>query len=441
MGDLAKRESWSGRFGALMAMTGMAVGLGNIWRFPYMVGTYGGGAFVFAYLVCCIIIVMPLAIMEAGLGKNMQAGEVDTWSEILHNKTAGGVIGGFFAFGYASMNFFYMFVTATIVYYMYVFISGLNEKVDTQVLYDTMNNDMTGVMIALTVVVTLIMILLIYLGIVKGVEAACKVMVPAIAIIFIIIAVVETVTVPNIVEGYNYYLNPDWSVLGQFGIWKAALGQALFSVGVGPGCMLVYGSHIAKDEDAVLSIITVCVLDTAIALVAGFAIIPACVALGMEPQSGSGLIFIVLPKVLTLIPAGKIIGLFIMIAMFFAALSSALAQLEVAVTSYADGFNWGRKKSVVICGVITLIMAVVCVVNKAQFDFWNNFAGNYVFIVTAGLGAIGYAYIYGVKRIKEEALDIGADIKLGGWFIPLVKFIAVPLMVIIMADSLFPFLG
>ena len=117
-----------------------------------------------------------------------------------------------------------------------------------------------------------------------------------------------------------------------------------------------------------------------------------------------------------------------------------MAQMEVAVTSFTDGLNWSRKKVVLVAGIITLAMALVCVVNQSQFDFWNNFAGNYGFIVTAGLGAIFFNYIYGTRRIRENYMNVGSDIQIGAWFDPWVKYVAVPLMVIIMADSLFPFL-
>ena len=184
---------------------------------------------------------------------------------------------------------------------------------------------------------------------------------------------------------------------------------------------------------------TVCFVDTAAALLAGIAIIPTCVGLGLNPESGAGLIFIVLPKALSLIPLGNLMGILVMLAIFFAAFTSAMAQMEVAVTSFSDGLNLGRKKVVLITGAVTLVMALVCVVNQSQFDFWNNFAGNYGFIVTAGLGAIFYNYVYGTKKIREEYMNVGSDVKLGAWFDPWVRFVAVPLMVLIMINSLFPF--
>ena len=141
-----------------------------------------------------------------------------------------------------------------------------------------------------------------------------------------------------------------------------------------------------------------------------------------------------------MIPLGNLMGVLAMAAIFFAAFTSAIAQMEVAVTSFSDGLNLNRKRVVLVAGAITFVMALVCVADQAQFDFWNSFAGNYGFIVTAGLGAIAYNYVYGTKRIRTDYLNPGSDIKLGAWFDPLVRFVAVPLMIIIMADSLIPFL-
>ena len=439
MEQVKKRENWSSRFGMLMSLAGMAIGLGNCWRFPYLVGAYGGGAFVVAYLICLLVIVVPLGLLEAGIGKGLQGGNIDAWRAILKNRTGGNIVGAGFSIAYAVMNFFYMSVTATAVYFMYVFATGLTSREAPELIYDNLNST-TNPLLILTIIVTLLLIFIIYLGVVNGVEKASKIFIPAIFVIFLIIIVFAAVSIPGIAEGYNFYLNPDWSQLARFDLWKTALGQALFSVGVGPGCVLVYGSHIKKSDDCVLGFLTVAILDTCAALLAGFAIIPTCVALGLNPESGSGLVYIVLPKALSQIPMGNVLGVLVMFAIFFAAMSSAIAQMQIAITSFEDGFGWNHKFTVLLCGVITFIMACVCVVNKAQFDFWNNFAGNYAFIVCAAIGGVGYTYIFGVKKVREF-LNEGAWIHIGSWFEPLVKFVACPLMLIIMIDSLFPFLG
>ena len=223
-------------------------------------------------------------------------------------------------------------------------------------------------------------------------------------------------------------------------MWKEAAGQALFSVGVGPGCILVYGSHIKKDADSNISFVTVALIDTCAALIAGFAMIPTAAALGLDMQSGAGLIFIVLPAALAQIPLGNILGILAMFAVFFAGITSAFAQMEVCVTSFVDGFRMNRKRVILAVGAVTRVFVIWSSLSTASFDFWNNFSGNYVFIVTAGLGAIGNNYIFGTRRVLDEYANPGSEVKLGSWFVPLVKYISVPLMIIVMVDSLFPFL-
>ena len=227
--DVVVRESWGSRFGTIMSMAGMAIGLGNVWRFPYLVGAYGGGAFVFAYLVCLIVIVIPLALVEAGLGKGIQGGNLDAWSEILRNKTGGKIVGSVFSISYATMNFFYMSVTAGAIYFMYSFATDMKSKMAPEEIYNFMQTDQTGIMLFLTALVTIFMIVLLYLGIVKEIEAASKVMIPGICVIFLIIIGFSIVAIPNIAEGYNYYLNPNWSQLANFEIWKVARSSTIFS--------------------------------------------------------------------------------------------------------------------------------------------------------------------------------------------------------------------
>ena len=187
--------------------------------------------------------------------------------------------------------------------------------------------------------------------------------------------------------------------------------------------------------------ITVCMLDISAALLAGFAIIPTCVAMGIDPQSGAALLFKVLPAALSNIPGGAVMGALAMLAVFFAQFTSDIAQMETSVTAFEDGCGIGRKQITIIAGVITLVMVIVCTINRGQFDFWNNLIGNYAFLITAAVGSFFYAYIYGIKKVRTLFINEGASIKLGVWFDILIKFIAMPLMLIIMLDSLFPFLG
>lgn len=432
-------EKYASRFGAIMSMAGMAVGMGNVWRFPYMVGQYGGGAFVFAYLVAAVCIVAPLAIVEAGIGKGLGKGMVGTFTYGLKSSKLGKLFGIVFAGGYATMNFFYFLILAASVYFVYSSATSEWNTVQADLIYGQImeNQHLMAVIIAALV---LVMIYVTARGVSSGIEAMSKYMMPLMVLFFIIAIVFAIVTVDDIAVGYNWYLKPDWAMLKNPALWVAAIGQACFSIGIGPGCILIYGSHLDRTDDVSQNILTVAVLDTCAGILAGLAIIPACIGMGLTPQSGSGLIFMVLPTLLSQIPGGAVVGILVFGAIFFAGFSSAIAQFEVIVSTFVSDFKWTRKKSAVTFGLMTLVGAVVAAYSTGWFDFWNNFAGNYVFIVTAGIGAIVYVYIINAEKVRTRYVNPSSDIRLGRWFAKYVKFVAAPVMILMMLNSLFPFL-
>lgn len=435
-----KRETWASQFGLIMSMAGMSIGLGNVWRFPYMVGAYGGGAFLLAYLICVIAVVLPLAFIEVGMGKFVGRGLMETFTVAFRgNKVLGRIYGGFSSFVYFAMNFYYLLVLGSVAIAIFTSATGAWNRMPADQIYDHYYSN-KPLMAVMVVVMALLLSFIVYKGISEGIEKVSKVMVPLIFVFFGIVIVFTIFTVDGIGAGYDYYLNPDFSVLGNFEIWIAAMGQALFSVGVGPGALLIYGSHMKRKSEVPLTVTTIVALDTCAALFAGMVIIPACVALGLNPESGAKLIFVVLPSVFQSLPLGNIIGLLVFLAIFFAGLTSAIAQLEVAITTFSDGFNWTRTKTVLVFTVITFIFAIPAVFNQTMYNFWNEFAGNWGFIVTAAIGAIAFNWVYGTKKVFSDSIIPGSALKLPAWITPYTKFIAVTILVVIMANSLFPFL-
>ncbi len=433
------KEKYAGRFGAIMSMAGMCVGMGNVWRFPYMVGAYGGGAFVLAYLLCVVVVVAPLAIMECGIGKGFGKGMIDVYSDTLHSKKAGKAVGGLFSFGYYSMNFFYFSIVAAGLYFVFVSATSMWKTVPAVEIYDqlTVNYPLLAVIV---VVLVLFTSYIVYKGVANGIEAVSKIMMP-LMILFLVIAILFGVFfIDNIEAGYEFLFKPDFSKLLSFDMWVAAMGQACFSIGVGAGCILVYGSHLSKNSDVTLNMLTVSLFDTCVGMLAGMAIVPACVAMGLSPEAGSKLIFVVLPSLFEILPAGALMGVLVFVAIFFAGITSAIAQLEVIVASFVSSFNWSRLKTVFIFGGLNIIAAVIAVYSTKFFDFWNMVSGNYVFIVSAGVGAIVFGWIFGIERIRTEFLNPTSDIQLGKWYTYFTKFVAIPIMLLMMLNSLFPFL-
>lgn len=435
----ADNNSFASRFGAIMAMTGMCVGMGSVWRFPYMVGQYGGGSFIVAFVVSMIIVVLPLAIVECGIGKGFGKGMIGVFSEALHSKTGGKILGSIFALGYYTMNFFYYVVMAASVYFIYSSAVSEWDVIPADQIYSSFYQNKFA-LAAISVLLVLGTIYVVMKGVEAGIEKMSKIIIPLMFIFFIIVAIFGIVCIDNIQLGYNWYLEPSLDVLKTPDIWLAALGQALFSVGVGPGCVLIYGSHLKKTSDITLNMTTVCLLTGSVGVIVGMGIIPACIAMGLNPQSGSMLIFEVIPSLLSRLPGGSIIGVLLFFAIVFAGFSSAIAQLEIAVATFATDLKWGRKKTGFILGTINIFAAIAAAYNESFYDFWNNFSGNYVFIVTAGIGAIFYVYVFNIEWVRLVFLNPCSDIRVGPWFSKFVKFIAAPLMIICMLNSIFPWI-
>ena len=428
---LQPRETYKSQLGTVMSIAGLSIGLGNVWRFPYLVGEYGGGTFVVAYLICILFVVAPLAIVEAGFGAGIKKGLMNGYEKVFKNKTLGTIFGGAGSLVYFSMNFFYLLIMASVLCFIFGSATSAWDSMPAEQMYSHYYDNkilMTIVLIAVILLVSFV----VYRGVASGIEAVSKIMVPMIFVFFVITIVATLFLVPNIVEGYNYYLNPDFTQFKNPDLWTAAMGQALFSVGVGPGCLYVYGSRIKKKGDVTLTVITISAMVTVVGLLAGMTIIPACIALGLNPESGATLIFNVLPAIFSMLPGGTILGVLVFLAIFFAGITSAIAQLEVAVTTFSDRFNWTRGVTVIGATIITLAIAIPGVYIDSFLQFWSDFSGNYGFIVTAAIGAVCFVWIYGVKRIRNDYINPVSDIKLGSWFDPYVKFIAAPIMVIIM---------
>lgn len=435
----AENNSFASRFGAIMAMTGMCVGMGSVWRFPYMVGQYGGGSFIVAFVVSMIVIVLPLAIVECGIGKGFGKGMIGVFTEALHSKIGGKILGSIFALGYYTMNFFYYVVMAASVYFVYSSaISEWNVIPADQIYAHFFENKLELAIISVLLVMATIYVVM--RGVEAGIEKMSKIIIPLMFVFFIIVAIFGIFCIDNIQLGYNWYLEPSLDVLKTPDIWLAALGQALFSVGIGPGCVLIYGSHLKKTSDITLNMTTVCLLTGSVGVIVGMGLIPACIAMGINPQSGSMLIFVVIPSLLSRLPAGNIIGVLLFFAIVFAGFSSAIAQLEIAVATFATDLKWGRKKAGYILGIINIFAAICAAYSEAFYNFWNDFSGNYLFIVTAGIGAIVYVYVFKIEWVRLVFLNPCSDIRVGPWFSKFVKFVAAPLMILCMLNSVFPWI-
>ena len=436
--EIQARENWGSRFGAIMSLAGMSFGLGSIWRFPYLAGEYGGGAFVLAYIIVMAALLFPLALVEIAVGKGMEKGVMNIYKDVYQSDAVGRVLGGLSVMVILAVNFFFIFIMALCLYFMFACATGLWDSIPPEQLYDhALANK--HLMFALFIVVCLTISYVVYRGVGRGIEAISKKIVPAEIILFTFIAVYAVVAIPNIEAGYNFYLNPDFYRLASFDLWAAAIGQGLFAVGVGPGCLLVYGSRLGAASDVSLTAVNLCMLVLAGSLIAGLAILPACIALGLDPAGGSQLIFVVLPTLLSQIPFGNVIGFLLFLAIL-GCITSAVANLEVPVTTFMDRFNWPRGKTVKVFTLVTIMCSTPAVYSEEILLFWQKAVGDYGYAITAGIGATSYSWVYGVRRIREKFINPTSDFRLPASFDYWMRFGAVPIMIFILVNSLFRFI-
>jgi NSS family neurotransmitter:Na+ symporter len=352
------REQWGSKFGFIMAAAGSALGLGNIWKFPYLTGVNGGAAFVFVYLVIVLFIGFTVMLAELAIGRASQRNAVGAFAKLSGNplwQIVGwaGVICGFVILSYygvvAGWSLKYIIASFGDLMgiansggageYFGAFISDANQVVTYQVIF------------------MVLCIITVACGVGGGIERTCKIMMPALFVILIIL-IVRAITLPGAEKGIEFYLQPDFSKLTGSTL-LAALGQAFFSLSLGMGCMITYGSYLKKQDNLASSAFYVVSMDTLIAFLAGFAIFPAVFALGLEPGAGPGLTFVTLPGVFAKMPAGGMyFSAAFFVLLFFAAFTSAISLLEVVVAYFKDEMGWGRPTASVVMGLAITALGV-----------------------------------------------------------------------------------
>jgi len=347
--DAPAREQWGSRLGFILAAAGSAIGLGNIWRFPYLAGEGGGGAFVLVYLICILGIGMPYLFAELALGRNSQRNPVGAIQAIVGKRSAWLIVGGFCVLAGFIILSYYSVIAGWAVGYAVKDIIAPGMGFEDFVASPAMVITLLGVFLGITLLVVLG-------GVEQGIERWSKILLP-ILLVLILLVIFRSVTLEGAGEGISFYLMPDFSGLTTE-IIIAALGQAFFTLSLGMGAMITYGSYLSKKENIATSGIYVVVFNTVIALMAGFMIFPAIFAMGVAPDTGPALVFVVLPEVFSQMPLGHLVGVTFFILLSIAALTSSISLLEVVVSYFVDERSWSRKKSVLIIGGITFLMAI-----------------------------------------------------------------------------------
>lgn len=344
------RGQWGSSLGFIMAAAGSAVGLGNIWRFPYLTGENGGGAFVFLYLLCVLLIGIPLLLNEIALGRKSGKNPVGAIRDTGGNKAwqVAGVLCILVCF--CVFSYYSVIAGWTLGY---IFTELINIPVDFNEFVQTPHY-----IIPLTFAFILFTILIVLGGISGGIEKAAKFLMPVLFIIIIFIAG-RSVTLEGAQAGIDYYLNPDFSKITTK-VALVALGQAFFSMSVGWGLMITFGSYLPKNANIVRSSGYIAGMDTFVALLGGLMVFPALFALlpGKDPAAGPALVFDVLPKVFDAMPGGNFVGAMFFVLLMVAALTSTISMLEVPVAYLIDERKWNRKKATWIVGISAMALSV-----------------------------------------------------------------------------------
>lgn len=426
------RDTFSDKWGFRLACIGSAVGMGNIWLFPYRLGQFGGAAFLIPYIICVLLLGHTGLIGEMTLGRAMASGTLGAFGKATELRGKGTKLGTALAvipvLGGMALAIGYSVVVGWILKFLVGSVTGSVIAAESSGAYFGSTASAFGCVgwhllgLAITFLVMLF-------GIQKGIEKMNKVMIPLFYALFLILAV-RVATLDNALAGYQYLLIPDWSYLIKPETWVYALGQSFFSLSLAGTGTVVYGSYLKKDQDIPKSARTIALFDTLAAILAAFVIMPAVFAYGLDPASGPPLMFITMPEVFKQMPGGSVFMSIFFVAVLFAALTSLVNLFETPVEALQTFFSWSRKKAVAIVAVVGTVIGVLI---EGIVSGWMDVCSIYLCPLGALMAGIMLFWVCGSKFAKEEA-EQGAEKPLGKWFEPAGKYVfcGVTLLVLIL---------
>ena len=367
-----KRESFGSRLGFILVSAGCAIGIGNVWKFPYICGAYGGAAFILIYLLFLIILGIPVLVCEFAVGRGSRKSVALSFDELQPKNGKWTPLKFIGIIGCYMLMMFYTTVGGWLMYYCYKgirgsFVNASSDNISTQ--FSQMLTDVPT-MLFWTMLICVIGFAVCMFGLKNGIERVTKVMMTALILIMVVLAI-RSVTMAGAGEGIRFYLIPDFHKMVESGIGNvvfAALSQAFFTLSIGIGAMLIFGSYLDQSRSLTGEAVNIMLLDTFVALTAGFIIIPACFSYGIEPGAGPSLIFITLPNIFAQMSGGRIWAFLFFLFLTFAALSTIIAVFENLVMFNMELLGWRRKKSVLVCAALIIILSIPCVLG---FNVWS----------------------------------------------------------------------
>ncbi len=370
-----ERESFKSRLGFILVSAGCAIGIGNVWRFPYVAGENGGGLFVLLYLIFLVLMGIPVLTMELAVGRASRKSAVLGYKKLEKPKSKWHIHGWFCMLGCYLLMMYYTTVSGWMTSYFYKFATGTFESGMTSEQVSGVFSQLQSNPIEMVIwmaSITILGFLVCSRGIQKGIEKVSKVMMIALLVLILALAV-NSILLSGAGEGLKFYLVPDFEKVSEIGIGNivsAAMNQSFFTLSLGIAAMEIFGSYMSKDNTLPGESVKICALDTFVAIMAGLIIFPACFSYGVEPDQGPALIFITLPNVFVNMAGGRIWGTLFFLFMTFACFSTIIAVFENIISFCIDMFGISRKKSVVINAVIILIASLPCVFG---FNIWSGF--------------------------------------------------------------------
>ena len=414
------REQWGSKLGFILAASGSAVGLGNIWKFPHMAGENGGGAFTIVYLICILIVGLPIVIAEFVIGRKTQLSPVGAFETVApkSNWKWVGMLG--VASAFVILSFYGVVGGWTLKYTLISILGGFNELAgDPKVSGALFDSFITGAFapILWQVLFMGLTIFVIIQGVKGGIEKWSTIMMPAIFVILIIL-MVRGLTLPNGTKALEFLFLPKFDDLTASSI-VLALGHSFFTLSLGMGTMITYGSYLRKDQNLLSSALWIIFLDTLIAMMAGVAIFATVFAMGANPGEGPGLIFVVLPTIFPKIAGGAIWGTLFFFLLFMAALTSAISILEVITAYFIDEKGWSRKKATIIFGSVVTVVGAFCSLSMGAFnltaftgmsffDVMDKLSAKYMLPIGGMLTAVFVLYRWGIPNFIAEMV-VGMD--------------------------------
>ena len=452
-----KRERFQSRLGFILVSAGCAIGIGNVWKFPYVTGQNGGGLFVLFYLLSLLIMGVPVLTMELAVGRASRKSAVLGYKELQPKGSKWHIHGWFCVIGCYLLMMYYTTVAGWMLGYFFKFIGGTFAGLNADAVDGVFGSMLAspGEMTLWMVLIVLAGFLVVSFGLQKGLERISKWMMLSLLVLMVILAV-HNLTLDGAAEGVKFYLLPDLSRAMDVGVGKvitAAMNQAFFTLSLGIAAMEIFGSYMSKNNTLAGESIRICCLDTFVALMSGLIIFPACFAFDVQPDAGPSLIFMTLPKVFVNMTGGRLWGTLFFLFMTFASFTTVIAVFENLLACCMDNFGWSRKKAVLINGIFILVASMPCVLG---YNVWSSFRpllGKDVldtedFIVSNLLLPIG-SLIYllfcttkwgwGFDKYLEEA-NTGEGLKLSPRLKPFFQFL-LPIMILVILVQGLPNLG